>query len=224
VLLARSPEGPLYRVARKPDPWGFPDWSWAARDPSGAVTFGNRFDDPNGKYRVLYAASQPLACYVETLARFRPDMPLKEELKAIRGEDDFQPIGLVPDEWFATRLLGKATVVGRFAELYTAGWVSHLRSRLAPLCDQLGLGEFDLSALIQAKDRLISQTASDVVHDLAPYAGIYYSSRYGQNLENWAIFEYVSKIIPLEVRAVSKTDPELLEALEILRLDIPKHP
>ena len=222
MLLAKSPEGPLYRIARRPDPWGFPDWSWAAKDSSGAVTFGNRFDDPNSKYRVLYAASQPLACYVETLARFRPDTALDDELKAIEGENDFQPIGLIPEEWFATRLLGKAKVEGKFADLYTAGWVSHLRSRLAPLCVRLGLGEYDLSTLMQAKDRLISQTASDIVRDLASYAGICYSSRYGQDLENWALFEYVSKIIPLEIRAVSKTDTELIKALEILQLNAPK--
>lgn len=47
------PEGPLYRVARAPDQWAWPDWSYAGTD----GTFGNRFDDPDGSYRVLYASS-----------------------------------------------------------------------------------------------------------------------------------------------------------------------
>ena len=34
-------------------------------------TFGNRFDDPEGIYRVLYASSQRLGCYLEALAQFR---------------------------------------------------------------------------------------------------------------------------------------------------------
>jgi hypothetical protein len=36
---------------------------------------GNRFDDPDGLYRVLYASAQPLGCYLETLARFLEEAP-----------------------------------------------------------------------------------------------------------------------------------------------------
>jgi hypothetical protein len=46
---------------------GPPDW--ASAEPDG--TFGNRFDDPDATYRVLYASSQRLGCFVETLARFQ---------------------------------------------------------------------------------------------------------------------------------------------------------
>jgi RES domain len=67
-------------VGRKPDPWLPPDWAYAKDG-----TFGNRFDDPEGIYRVLYASTQPLACYLETLARFRPDLTLLVELQSIEG-------------------------------------------------------------------------------------------------------------------------------------------
>ena len=56
-------------MARYPDAWQLPDWS-RAKD----GTFGNRFDDPESEYRVLYASSQQVSCFVETLARFRPDL------------------------------------------------------------------------------------------------------------------------------------------------------
>ena len=46
--------GVIYRLGRKPDPWAPPDW--ASAGPDG--TFGNRFDDPDATYRVLYASSQ----------------------------------------------------------------------------------------------------------------------------------------------------------------------
>ena len=46
----------VYRIGRRPNPWQYPDWSRANRD----RTFGNRFDDPNGEYRVLYASSLPV--------------------------------------------------------------------------------------------------------------------------------------------------------------------
>jgi hypothetical protein len=67
----RAP-GVIYRLGRKPDPWSAPDW--ASAGPDG--TFGNRFDDPEGMYRVLYASSQRLGCFLETLARFRVDLKL----------------------------------------------------------------------------------------------------------------------------------------------------
>ena len=59
----------VYRIARTPDPWAWPDWAYAHDD----HTFGNRFDDPLGEYRVLYATTQREATFRETLARYRPD-------------------------------------------------------------------------------------------------------------------------------------------------------
>lgn len=223
MLEHRTPEGPLYRIARGKKPWEFPDWSRASTDSYGAHTFGNRFDDPAGEYRVLYAASQLLSCYVETLARFRPDQKLKEELAAIQGEDDFQPIGYIPEDWFDNRYIGRATVKGRYADLYTAEWVSQLRPHLQSQCIKLGLPELDLSVLMQPEKRIITQMASNYINELGSFAGIYYSSRYGRDLENWALFEFQATIDPLpEVRSVSTTDPAFLGALDILRFDVPR--
>ena len=82
--------GIIYRLGRKPDPWAMPDW--ASAGPDG--TFGNRFDDPDATYRVLYASSQRLGCFLETRARFRVDPKLLTELAEIAGEDDHlcQPV------------------------------------------------------------------------------------------------------------------------------------
>ncbi len=44
-------------------------WSYAAAIDG---TFGNRYDDPDASYRVLYASSQRIGAFLETLARFRP--------------------------------------------------------------------------------------------------------------------------------------------------------
>ena len=49
-----TPTVPIFRLGRHPDPRDLPDWSRAHSD----GTFGNRFDDPTGYYRVLYASSQ----------------------------------------------------------------------------------------------------------------------------------------------------------------------
>ena len=69
-----SPEGPLHRIARVPDPWAWPDWANV-----GTVgTFGNRWDDPEGLYRVVYASSSRLAAFVEVVPRFRPAKEIEQ--------------------------------------------------------------------------------------------------------------------------------------------------
>jgi hypothetical protein len=71
-LAATRPEGNLYRVGRDPDAWAWPPWEYAGED----STFGNRYDDPRGEYRVLYACSQRVGAFIETLARYRTDPAL----------------------------------------------------------------------------------------------------------------------------------------------------
>lgn len=111
----------------------------------------------------------------------------------------------------------------RYADLYTTEWVSQLRPQLQPYCVEFGLPEFDLSVLMQAQKRIITQMASNYISELGSFAGIYYSSRYGRDLENWALFEFQATIDTLpDVRSVSRTDPVLLEALGILKLEVPR--
>jgi len=100
ALETKTPPQPIYRIGRQPDAWRPPDWSRASAD----GTFGNRFDDPESYYRVLYASSQEVSCFIETLARYRPDLTLLAELEAIEGDNDFFPLGTVPaEEAHATR-------------------------------------------------------------------------------------------------------------------------
>ena len=80
---AVRPQGAVYRIARPPDPWRWPDWAHAGSD----GTFDNRWDDPQGVYRVLYASSSKLGAFVEVLARFRPDPHVASELDAIEAEE-----------------------------------------------------------------------------------------------------------------------------------------
>src|SRR5262249_1527819 len=80
-LESRIAEQPLHRIGRWPDPWQPPDWAHAHLD----GTFGNRFDDPQAYYRVIYTSSQRLGCFLETLARFRPDLTLLAEFAEIEG-------------------------------------------------------------------------------------------------------------------------------------------
>lgn len=73
-----SAERPVFRIARTPDPWAWPAWSQAGPD----GTFGNRWDDCAGQFRVLYASSTRYGALLETLARFRPDLAAVADLHA----------------------------------------------------------------------------------------------------------------------------------------------
>src|ERR1035437_7440923 len=68
IPLSIESQGTIFRICRRPKPWQAPDWSLVGSD----GTFGNRFDDPDGIYRVLYASSQRLGCYLVTAHDFLP--------------------------------------------------------------------------------------------------------------------------------------------------------
>jgi len=212
---------PPTRFGRDDDAWAIPDWAYAKED----RTFGNRFDDPMGVYRVLYASSQRLGCFIETLARFRVDVSFIADLALMEnGEDDFTALGTVRRAWIKGRCIGTANVEGEYAEIYALGWVSHLRTALAGIAVKLGIEDIDLSSLERAEPRLLTQHAGRNAFELG-YAGVCYHSRYGHSIENWAIFEdwAMSERFPIHrptSRKVAEDDPDLLEALRLLGLVI----
>jgi hypothetical protein len=215
-LELRIAKDPLHRIGRWPDPWLPPDWAHAHLD----GTFGNRFDDPQAYYRVIYTSSQRLGCFLETLARFRPDLTLLADLAEIEGEDDFTPLATVPASWLVPRLIGTAQTEGEYADIYAVGWVALLRRELASTAVALGLAEIDAATLQAGRPRQLTQEASLVVfrHGLD---GIFYRSRYGHSIENWAIFE------PFPLRntssaAIAADDPDLHAALRIHGLTMTK--
>jgi len=220
-LESKRPQWPLFRVGRDDDAWTVPDWAYAKED----GTFGNRFDDPMRVYRVLYASSQRLGCFIETLARFRVDVSFIADLALMEnGEDDFTALGTVRRAWIKGRCIGAATVGGEYADIYALGWVSHLRTALAEIAVRLGMEDVDLSSLERAEPRQLTQHAGRNAFELG-YAGVYYHSRYGHSIENWAIFEdwAISERFPIQQpnsRKVAEDDPDLLEALRILGLII----
>ncbi|MGA9968291.1 MAG: RES domain-containing protein [Terriglobales bacterium] len=108
----------------------------ASAGPDG--TFGNRFDDPEAMYRVLYASSERMGCFLETLGRFRVDPKLLAELAKIEGEDDYFPLGEVPLEWAEKRVMGAASADGEYADICSSESVSRLRNLLAVHLEKFG--------------------------------------------------------------------------------------
>ncbi len=174
-------------------------------------------------YRVLYASSQRLGCFIETLARFRVDVSFLADLALMEnGDDDFTAVGTVGRAWIKGRCIGAAHFEGEYADIYALGWISHLRTALAGIAVSLGLEDIDLSSLERAEPRRLTQEAGRYAFELG-YAGVNYHSRYGHSIENWAIFEdwTIPNRFPTHrpwSRKVEEDDQDLLEALRILGL------
>lgn len=226
-LTAARPKGLLYRVGRAPDPWAWPPWAYAGED----GTFGNRFDDPAGEYRVLYASSQRVGPFLETLARYRTDPALVAALEEIVGEEedaDRYPTiapGVVPAHWCESRRIGAARHDGPFADIGQSSSVAHLRTALAGRLVHYGLEDLDAGELRRRSPRAFTQEISryvfesGVTNDGVRLLGIRYLSRLGDDIENWAIFEG-SEPYERVSEAITREDPDLLRALETLGLVI----
>jgi hypothetical protein len=219
-LHSASPAGPLYRVGRVPDAWALAPWTYAGPD----NTFGNRYDDPLGEYRVLYTADARRGAFLETLARFRPDLTLVAELAGIDDDEEFPtlPAGVVPPEWLETRCIGTATAASlEFADISHSSWLAHLRGRLAARFVHYGLDDFDAGDIRARAPRALTQEISRHVFELSEdLAGLRYPSRLGDDVVNWAIFEgHELDDVLAEADPIEPDDPDFLAALKLLGLD-----
>ncbi|MGO8687807.1 MAG: RES domain-containing protein [Candidatus Dormibacteria bacterium] len=228
-LSERQPPEHIYRVGRAPDPWTWPDWRYIGGD----GTFGNRWDDPEGTYRVLYSSNTHLACYLECLARFRPDPRVVAGLAAIQDDQPNLPAtaaaGVLPASWARTRQMGRAQItVGVFADVASAESLGVLNQALPFDVIFFGLDELDAAAIRAKAPRALTQRISRYVFranraGAGLFAGVYYRSRLGDNLDNFALFEGPDRW-ELQDRAcdpIRVNDPEFKQALHVLgvRLD-----
>lgn len=211
IRVADTPAGLLYRIARYPDPL-----AWTPLDVVGS----NRFDDPRGEFRVLYAAEQRLACFVETLAPYRPDLELLarlQEMAAYSRADEAVEPGLIPEDWRRVRRIGSLRLVPgqRWLDLRSVETREALRREMAPLFRGLGRDDFDLGDALD-RDRRLTQAIARWTHDRG-YQGIAYSSRFDARLDCWAIFEGAA-LEPVEIAVIAADDEDLGAALRLLNL------
>jgi hypothetical protein len=223
-------EEPIYRVGRAPDAWSWPDWRYAGPD----GTFGNRWDDYRGVYRVLYASSQRSGAYLEALQEHRPDGALASAIDEIAvnhddGADASLPPGCLSADWIErTLMIGEAMTDAVFADVGTARSLGVLRREFLSRARDLGLADLDAAAIRLKAPRVLTQEISRYVYELAhddgtpAFGGVQYASRLGDEFANWAIFEPEdSSAAPLDHErrfSVDRDDEDLLAALEILEI------
>lgn len=208
MVSVAAPDGGMYRIGRAPeDPFAFPDWDRAQDD----GTFGNRFDDPGGihgirpegRFRVIYCATQREAAFAEVMSRFRQRPDLNAALAQIQDDDEgvegalsgavdpeFPEHSLLESDWLRRRRIGHTRILplGELADISHADSLAHLNDALSSLLAWLEIDQLDLSTITSPAHRLLTQYASRYIYSRG-FAGIRYASRLGANWECWALFE-----------------------------------
>lgn len=82
--------------------------------------------------------------------------------------------------------------------------------------EEVGVEEFDASVLQQTAPRILTQFVSRIVFN-GGFAGIYYRSKYGHDIENWALFEPF-QIKVQEPQLIRSDDRDLQRVLELQSL------
>ncbi|WP_254281214.1 RES family NAD+ phosphorylase [Frigoribacterium sp. VKM Ac-2836] len=230
-----SAPSPVWRVGRRPNPWDWAPWRYASADTG---TFPGRWDSPAPHtYRTTYAATEPQGALLEVLARFRPDASLVAAMTEIvvdeadRALYSTQQAGIVPTEWFAARLLTRASLAGSYldiahSETIAGFWGEFAHSAIA----EYGLADFDGSALQNANVRPLTQAISARVYrmtnddDVPSFDGIRFLSRFGADQELWTVFEQpddtsTSKLLSeIQTMAISEGDHAVAQAMQTLGL------
>jgi hypothetical protein len=199
---ARASEPPLHQIYRigRHDPFAWPDWQYVG---------ASRFDDPRGRFRVLYAGDRR-ACFLETLADYRP------------GLIEDQRAGIIPAEWFATRRLGQFSLADprlRALDLQTAEQIQELRKQLQLFLANRGYAELDVSHVL-GQDFVLTQEIAGWAYEQG-FGGIIYSSRFALDRTCIAIFEG-TRLSDTQTMVIDRDDPDLIWAADVLKLIIPE--
>lgn len=211
VALATPPTSPLFRVAHAPDPLAWPDWRFVG---------GSRFDDPQDRFRVLYLAEQRVGCFIESLARFRPDLDLLARLAAVTGTTAPLPVPVVPADWYTRRRVGTLRLLPgqRWLDLRAAETLQALRSEMASTLVGLGLPDFDVSAA-RGPSRDLTRHVARWAYE-RHFQGIAYRSRFADSLDCWAVFEGAATSPAGPAETIVSDDVDLLAAAELFGLTI----
>lgn len=233
IVGVAPPSVPVYRISvAGADPFGPPPWERVG---------GNRYDDPEQDFRIVYCASKRAGAFGESLARYRHSLTLLARLQTVAdSEESFDDAtaelvaasdeqrGVVPFDWRFTRQLGSTLLDPAliFADITEAETLSYLRAAIAPIAVRLHLSDFDLSTVLGPK-RGITQACARHIRDLrdaaggSRFAGIRYPSRLNQDWICWAVFEDRLKHTLQNIETpISIDDAGFREAARVLDLSV----
>lgn len=204
-----------WRIARLPDPLNFSSISPSDADLSAA---GNRFDVEGGG--VLYTSTDPRACFLETLSRFRPSAKV---LSVVKDEPGFMLCGGVPADWRLRRVKAEVSCADALPFLDVEAPETHvfLTEAMGAELTSLGIDVLDVAA-VRGRNRLVTRAIARWAHAATDNDGevLFSSNRYVSRLgafENWAIFDGTGVVCQSEA-AIDLTDPALVWASDLFKL------
>jgi hypothetical protein len=226
----RTNPGRVWRVGWEPDPWAWSDWKYA----SDEGRFDGRWDDEASTFRTVYAGSSLFACYLEILAKHRPDSAVDEALGEI-AEDPADAADYPPPpeglgySWLEGRMVGEATLSGAYCQVTASQSIARLRPIFLEQARLLGAADFDASILKDSAPRHLTRSIARWIYDHAMLGadlvdGIEFRSRHGDELTLWAIFErdFTQPVSPLLAdrgsRYVDPDEPELVRAMALFAI------
>lgn len=196
--MTEVPDSTVWRVGYAGDPLGF-----VPHDRSG---FGHRFDDPQRRFRSLYAALLPETSLREVLADLRPNAAAMRRFVETFGEDAVHdvPAQRVTASWRRKNRLAPASIVidhGCVLDLTDPTERHAIELRHADLLQAHGLDHLDMPE-ITTRRRIVTQAiAADAYDDLDVAVIRFPSSRDGNPcyvlLETRARLESAGPSIPL---------------------------
>jgi hypothetical protein len=154
--------GTVWRVGFVPDPWAWTPWIYAT---DGGL-FNGRWDDQYRQFRTLYTGASLLGCFLEPLAKLRPEATNYAEVDQIDDPDNLAaddpeaPPGVIGYDWLDGRVFGRAAQTGRYC------FITH--SRTIAALDRAGLfsahgvafRDIDATLLKQSGDRALTRSVA----------------------------------------------------------------
>jgi hypothetical protein len=223
--LVRTPVVGVWRVGWATDPLHAPRPRGLDLRDNDA---GNRYDPIIPDFDVLYFGSTRATCYAETLAHRRPDPDLARLIYENRDWVPYMTPGTVEAEWRRRRVLNRVVPeqdVERYLDVANHRSMAWLNVELKPLMVTLGLKKITLAELTTG-DRKVTRYISTWLHaqkdayDQPIFHGIRYPSRYGDDLECWAIFTDRVALRSVETRTIETTDSDLQYVANLFGLTI----
>ena len=183
---------------------------------------GNRYDVAGGG--VLYCASEPEACFAETLGRFRPSPAVVAALGEL--EAGRMNVGSVPADWRLRRVCVHIDCEQPlpFLDVESPSTLAHLGEVLAGDLAALAVTRpLDVS-LMRGSDRRVPRLVARWAYSQqdatgAPvFSGLRYESKLG-GYECWAIFDGTPARV-LATSPVSRNDEVLLRVARMFGLTV----
>lgn len=181
---------------------------------------GGRFDDPQGQFRVQYAAAQRQGAFVETLARFRPSIESLARSEQLATEAVPTAITTIPADWYEKRGIAEFRLSPgqRWLDLRAPETREELRTELARTLLTLGLSDLDLGRVVGPR-RSFTQAIARWAYEHG-YMGVVYPSRLDARLSLWAVFEGAAFEPVGPPKPLTSDDPDLLTIARLFGLSV----